>query len=173
MLFSLFHMNGLPHFSMTGSYINTHTLCMHKNTHERNPPREIFFSIHLRKGKGEECCQCCLRSSLAGFPPSHLQLQRLLIVLHKSSSNKNHWRFTESVLAKHGPSKASWHELMKMKGKLSLPLLQIIHLAPFLHVEVLVSNSALNIVNKSKIIFQNYYAFMAMLSEPKTDTATL
>lgn len=69
--FLCFHMNDLPHSSMTGSHICIHTMCMHKSTRERNPPLGIeffFFNFPIRNGKERSVASVTLQSSLAGFP---------------------------------------------------------------------------------------------------------
>lgn len=118
-------------------HTSVHTLC----TRERNPPLGIegcFFVFFLKqtpfffhqKWKGKDWCQCC-PAELPGRFLHLLQLQRPPRVSHTGSCNNT---------AAWSPSKGSWHELTKIKGKLSLHYLSnvvatTIILVIFLHVE--------------------------------------
>lgn len=116
-----FHMNGLPQFSMTGSYIDTHTMCvhMHKNTLRRTPPLGIksfleqtpfIFSTSEMERKSVAC-----RAHWQVFPSS--TASKAAHSLPHMLMQQNHCMFMESLLAKHRPSNASWLELTKMKIK--------------------------------------------------------
>ncbi len=115
--------DNLPHSSVTGSYTSIHKHeCTYTKTHIRNLPlwrRKVYFlSRHLSsppKWKGKNVVSVACRAHWQWFPSS--AASKAAYRLSYKLMQQNHCLSTESLLAQHGPSKAPWHELMKMKGK--------------------------------------------------------